>query len=140
LIISGALDIQKKQLPKGEDAVIRYSLENKGSEDIRSIEAKVAVLKYDGLKDIQTVSAEYELPASAIRRGNADVSADKLEVGEYLAIYTAEADGVIYPLQSGSFTVTDKTGDTGGSGGGKKPPGTVDLPDITPPLSGGDKK
>jgi hypothetical protein len=120
--VRGAMSVSKKAIKPGESVNVTYSMENVGTSDIREAEALIATVDLDTPRIVHQAAALYELPLSAKRDGASDVPADAVKKeGAYLAVYSVEANGVIYPIASDSFTVADdnsNNGSGGGSGGG----------------------
>jgi hypothetical protein len=123
--IRGALDIPVKIVKLGEDVDMNYSLENLGTRDIDGADALITVLDPKSLHVVYQETAPYDMPVGEPQYGDLTVVGRLLDVGDYIALYSVIADGVVYPMQSDGFTVQDDGNDE------KDIRGTLDIPKKT---------
>gem|GEM_PF-289106 len=125
---AGMLDIPNKTVKTGQNVPIHYDIENVGDAEADSAFAVITVLDPATLASVYQTRTRYHLPIGTNRVGAFSVPSERLGEGSYLVIYNVEADGALYPMQSGGFSV-----ESGGGGGGETTPTPPPAPPPTPP-------
>jgi len=129
---AGKLNLPQKTVRTGQSVPINYDIENIGDAEADTAFAVITVLDPDDLTSVHQTRTGYNLPIGTKRLAGFSVPSSLLKEGDYLVIYTVEADGALYPMQSNGFSVIG--GRPASSRRTSQDGDTEDIDDITPPL------
>lgn len=119
--VRGGLHIPVNTVTQGDPVAINYTIENHGNENIKDAQAKFKVLVPDTLEEVHQSDIQHMLSLNNQQKGNLQVDTLGLDEGSYIVVYTVEADGILYPMQTDSFNVkklNDEDGEDNDNSGG----------------------